>query len=37
MCGNPYRELSESELLNRDYYKGRFASKDSKGKIIYNW
>ena len=31
------RELSHTELLNRDYYRGRFASKDSQGKIIYNW
>lgn len=37
MHGNPLRELSELELLNRDYYKGRFASKKSNGKIIYNW
>ena len=37
MYGNPFRELSESELLNRDYYKGRFAMKYNKDKIIYNW
>ena len=37
MHGNAFRELSESELLNRDYYKGRFALKGIKGKIIYNW
>ena len=37
MHGNALRELSESELLNRDFYKGRFAMKDNKGKIIYNW
>ena len=37
MEGNPFRELSEIELLNRDYYKGRFAMKNIKGKIIYNW
>ncbi len=37
MHGNPQRELSEMELLNRDYYKGRFASKNPKGKITFNW
>ena len=35
--GNPNRELSEVELLNRDYYQGRFASKDKSENIIYNW
>ena len=35
--GNPNRELSEIELLNRDYYQGRFASKDKTNKYIYNW
>lgn len=34
--GNKTRELSEKELLNRSYYRGRFASKVD-GKIIYNW
>lgn len=28
--------LTHEELLNRDYYRGRFASKLG-GKIIYNW
>ena len=37
MHGNKFRELSETELLSRDYYKGRFAMKDIKGKITYNW
>ena len=37
MQGNYQRELSEIELLNRDYYKGRFASKSSNGKVSYNW
>ena len=36
MKGNFIRELSEEELLNRDYYQGRFASKVS-GKTIFNW
>ena len=35
--GNPNRELSEIELLNRDYYQGRFASKDYLNNTIYNW
>ena len=36
MLGKETRELSEEELLNRDYYRGRFASKiDSR--IRYNW
>ena len=34
--GNPNRPLSHTELLNRDYYKGRFASKIGD-KVIYNW
>ena len=28
--------LSDEELLNRDYYRGRFASKIN-GKVIFNW
>jgi len=36
MLGKEHRELSESELLNRDYYQGRFSSKE-KNKIVYNW
>ena len=31
------RELSSDELLNRDYYRGRFASHNSKNEVIYNW
>jgi len=34
--GNKKRSLSQEELLNRDYYRGRFASKIN-GEIIYNW
>jgi len=34
--GLPSRELSTTELLNRDYYRGRFASK-VEGKDIFNW
>ncbi len=36
MLGVAERSLSDAELLNRDYYRGRFAfHKD--GKVIYNW
>ena len=31
MIGKQHRELSESELINRDYYQGRFSSR-IKGK-----
>lgn len=34
--GNETRELSDAELLNRDYYRGRFASKIN-GNVLYNW
>ena len=34
--GNATRPLSHAELLNRDYYRGRFASLVD-GKFIYNW
>jgi len=34
--GNPTRKLSPAELLNRDYYRGRFAAKVD-GKPQYNW
>ncbi len=36
MLGNARRPLSEQELLNRDYYRGRFASK-VEGRVVYNW
>ncbi len=36
ILGKETRELSEEELLNRDYYRGRFASK-IEGRIRYNW
>ena len=35
--GNANRNLSNLEILNRDYYRGRFASLSKKGKYIYNW
>jgi N,N'-diacetyllegionaminate synthase len=37
MLGNSKRELSAEELLNRDYYRGRFATTNSDGETIYNW
>jgi len=36
MIGVPTRNLTENEMLNRDYYRGRFASK-KENKVIYNW
>ena len=37
MLGKEKRELSKTELLNRDYYRGRFASKNSQNNTFYNW
>ncbi|MDO8435598.1 MAG: N-acetylneuraminate synthase family protein [bacterium] len=37
MLGNKTREMTDTELLNRDYYRGRFASPDGKRGWIYNW
>ena len=34
--GNKNRELSNNELLNRDYYRGRFVNKVNKT-IKFNW
>ena len=36
MLGRAKRQLTHAELLNRDYYRGRFASFVN-GKWIYNW
>jgi hypothetical protein len=36
MHGMPSRALSHEELLNRAYYRGRFANKVG-GRQIYNW
>jgi N,N'-diacetyllegionaminate synthase len=36
ILGTEKRDLTHMELLNRDYYRGRFASK-TKGKWVYNW
>jgi len=35
--GIPTREMTDTELLNRDYYRGRFATKTSSGEWIDNW
>ena len=41
MMGDKNRRLSNVELLNRDYYRGRFASGREETKngipMIYNW
>ena len=36
MLGLERRELSQVEELNRDYYRGRFASRVD-GEVVYNW
>jgi len=41
LIGEARRQLSDKELLNRDYYRGRFASPraESRGgtRMVYNW
>lgn len=37
LLGQENRDMSNVELLNRDYYQGRFASKNKNGEIIFNW
>ncbi len=37
LLGQENRDMTSTELLNRDYYQGRFASKDSKGNYVFNW
>jgi|LauGreDrversion4_1035100.scaffolds.fasta_scaffold25136_2 N,N'-diacetyllegionaminate synthase len=42
MIGNPSRQLTEIELLNRDYYRGRFATPRTQNQniateMIFNW
>ncbi|MGQ9787927.1 MAG: N-acetylneuraminate synthase family protein [Candidatus Hadarchaeaceae archaeon] len=36
MKGTGRPELSREELLNRDYYRGRFASR-VRGMVVFNW
>lgn len=36
--GRPHREMTHQEVLNRDYYRGRFASYDHQNQSwVYNW
>ena len=35
--GSAIRELSQVELLNRDYYRGRFATQQDQDNWLYNW
>ena len=40
MIGSEKRDLSDSELLNRDYYRGRFAIQEKSNNglnMIFNW
>jgi N,N'-diacetyllegionaminate synthase len=38
LLGSENRDMTDIELLNRDYYQGRFASKDSNNdKYVFNW
>ena len=37
LMGMENRDLSDMELLNRDYYQGRFASKNKSGEYKFNW
>lgn len=36
MLGHPTREMTHTEMLNRDYYRGRFASLVN-GDWVHNW
>jgi N,N'-diacetyllegionaminate synthase len=37
MVGEPTRAMTHTELLNRDYYRGRFAGRRDDGSYQYNW
>ncbi|MDP3661712.1 MAG: N-acetylneuraminate synthase family protein [bacterium] len=37
VLGDEKRELTHTEKLNRDYYRGRFASRRADGSYFYNW
>lgn len=37
LLGQENRDMTTTELLNRDYYQGRFASKDRNGNYVFNW
>ncbi len=37
MLGSSQREMTHTEMLNRDYYRGRFASLVNNNAWVYNW
>lgn len=37
LIGQENRDMTDTELLNRDYYQGRFASKNKNGETVFNW
>ena len=37
MVGLARRQLSHAELLNRDYYRGRFGTHRADGSVVNNW
>jgi sialic acid synthase SpsE len=37
MVGNTYRNLSDIEIMNRDYYRGRFANMSKGQQMKFNW
>lgn len=37
LVGLTRRQLSQPELLNRDYYRGRFATHRADGSVVNNW
>ena len=37
LVGVSNRKMTHTELLNRDYYRGRFASPGVDGEWVYNW
>tara|TARA_B100000787_G_scaffold168714_1_gene158059 strand:- start:1094 stop:2047 length:954 start_codon:yes stop_codon:yes gene_type:complete len=37
LLGSENRDMTDVELLNRDYYQGRFATKDKNNKYFFNW
>lgn len=37
LLGSENRDMTDVELLNRDYYQGRFATKDKNDEYFFNW
>lgn len=37
MVGQSQRQLSHAELINRNYYRGRFATHRPDGSVVNNW